>query len=144
MKIKALLSKKVATIALAGTIGLGAVGTATYAAAPGLADRIVGVYISWTDSNFNGYKQDQLKTIPSRVSTAFFEARDSFSNFYAQKSEENKEKITKEIDAYVKEKSTLTPEERKSVEDRINEGIEKKSQQVKEDLKKAVDAEFAK
>ncbi len=39
MGLKAIVSKKVAAIAVAGTIGLGTLGVGTYAAAPGLVDK---------------------------------------------------------------------------------------------------------
>lgn len=144
MKLKALVSKKVATIALAGTIGLGAVGTATYAAAPGVVDKIVGYYFNQVSGSINNYKDEQIRTIPNRVANAYYTARDSFGAFYAGKVEESKKKIDADINAYIKEKGTLSAEERKLIEDNITQQAENKAKSTTEELKKIVDNEFAK
>lgn len=144
MKLKALLSKKVATIALAGTIGLGAVGTATYAAAPGLVDKIVAYYFTQVDNNLYYYKEEQAKTIPNRVSDAYYKARDSFGSYYAGKVEEAKKKIDADVNAYIKEKGTLSDEERKVIEDNITQQAENKAKSATDELKKIVDQQFAK
>lgn len=144
MKLKALVSKKVATIALAGTIGLGAVGTATYAAAPGLVDKIVNSWFSSLDYNLNDYKKEQQASIPSRVSTAISNVSYGFNSYYKQKLEQSKKKVDDDVNAYIKEKSTLTEEESAQVIDQLNKKTDAKVAEITGELKAQVDAQFAK
>jgi len=144
MKIKALLSKKVATIALAGTIGLGAVGTATYAAAPGLIDKIVSNFIYYAERDMNDYKSELTNSIPGKVATAVSDAQASFNTYYNTKKDESKKKVLADVDKYVKDQSTITTEERADAEARIKQKFDKKSEEITAQLKAKVDEEFKK
>lgn len=144
MGIKALVSKKVVAIGLAGTIGLGAVGTATYAAAPGLVDRIVNTWFSSFDYNLKGYKEEQKQSIPGRVGSAISSVSSSFSSYYTTKLEQSKKKIDDDVNSYIKEKSTLSDDEKKQVTDKLNEKVDKRVGEITGELKQQVDAEFAK
>jgi len=144
MAFKTVLSKKVAAIALAGTIGLGAVGGATYAAAPGLVDKIVNNFILWTNSNLDSYKQEKMQIIPAKVKQAFSSAQSTFDNYYSTKVNEARKKIDEDVDAYVKEKGTVTEEERATAEEKISQHVDKKRQAVTDELKVFIDNEFKK
>lgn len=144
MKLKALVSKKVATIALAGTIGLGAVGGATYAAAPGLIDKILSNYFYYTDRDLNNHRAELANNIPAKISSAIDKANSTFSAYYAGKRDEAKKKMTEDVDKYVQEKSTITDEERAGAEKQIDERIDKKREEYTAQLKAQIDNEFKK
>lgn len=144
MGIKALVSKKAVAIGLAGTIGLGAVGTATYAAAPGLVDKIVGTWVSSFSSDMYYYKEDQKKSIPGKVGSAISSVTQSFSTYYTTKLEQSKKKVNDDVNAYIKEKSTLSDEERKTVESKFSEQADKKTDETIAELRKQIETEFAK
>lgn len=144
MKLKALVSKKVATIALAGTIGLGAVGTATYAAAPGMIDKILSNYFYYTDRDLNNHRAELANNVPAKVSAAIDKANSTFSAYYATKRDEAKKKMTEDVDKYVQEKSTITDEERAGAEKQIDDRVEKKREEYTTQLKTQIDNEFKK
>jgi len=143
MGIKALVSKKAVAIGLAGTIGLGAVGTATYAAAPGLVDRIVNSWAYTFDNELVKYRTEQNNSIPGKVGSAISSVTSSFSSYYDSKVTASKKKIDDDIKAYIAEKAHLSEEERKQVEAQFSERADKTTANITADLKATVDKQFA-